>query len=94
MPVSQQVWAVVWGLGLGLVFLAVIWVAVRSGWFRRATDGHIPEQDVSPEPVCPVHEYPDGLAEGHGNVPLLLKVVIAGYVVFLVGYIVLAFRGM
>ena len=72
MPVSQQIAASVWGLAVGLGFLVVIYMTVRSGWFRKAGNDIVPEQDPLPEPTPPIHEYPDGLSEAHGSVPVVL----------------------
>lgn len=92
MPEAQQISAILWGLGVGIAFLVAIYVGVGSGWFRKAVGRTVPQSDPLPEPVAPVHDYPDGLAEGHGKVPLLLKLVIVGYIVFLVGYVALFLR--
>ena len=92
MPTSQQIAASVWGLAIGLGFLVVIYMTVRSGWFRKAGNDVVPEKDALPEPVEPIHEYPDGLAEAHGNVPAILKIVIVGYIVFLVVYVAIFLR--
>lgn len=86
MPYSQQLWGSVWGIMVGLAFLAVIWLTVSSGWFRKGADGRIPESDVLPEPTQPVDTYPDGLAEAHGKIPGIVKAIIVGYLVFLVAY--------
>ncbi|TLM98221.1 MAG: hypothetical protein FDZ75_02840 [Actinobacteria bacterium] len=87
MPYAQQYASVWWGLGIGLVLLLFIYLAIRSGWFRKAGDDVVPELDVVPEPIDPVHTYPDGLAEAHGKVPGVLKFGIIAYIVFLVIYI-------
>ena len=92
MPEAQQLWAVIWGLGVGLAFLVAIYVGVASGWFRKAVGRTVPETDPLPESATAIDEYPDGLAEGHSKVPVLLKLVIVGYVVFLVAYVAIFLR--
>jgi hypothetical protein len=94
MPASQQIAASVWGLAVGLGFLVIIYMTVRSGWFRKGGSDTIPERDPLPEAAPPVHEYPEGLSEAHGRVPAVLKIVIVGYVVFLVAYVGLFLRRM
>ncbi len=89
MPYSMQASAVWWGLGVGLAFFIVIYVAVRSGWFRKATNDVVPTEDLTPEPVEPVHHYPEDLAEAHGRVPVVIKLVIVSFLVFLVVYVAL-----
>jgi hypothetical protein len=92
MPTSQQIAASVWGLAVGLGFLVIIYMTVRSGWFRKAGNDVVPEKEALPEPTPPIHEYPEGLEEAHGNVPAVLKIVIVGYIVFLVAYVAIFLR--
>jgi hypothetical protein len=94
MPYSMQASAVWWGLGVGLAFFVVIYVAVRSGWFRKATNDMVPAEDKAPEPVEPVHHYPHDLAEAHGKVPVVIKLVIVSFLVFLVVYVALFITAM
>jgi hypothetical protein len=88
MPLKMQYAGMWWSLGVGLAMLVLVYVAVRSGWFRKAQGDVTPSTDAVPEPVEPVHHYPEGLGEAHGRVPFILKLIIGGYVVFLVGYLV------
>jgi hypothetical protein len=94
MTYSMQANAVWWGLGVGLAFFAVLYVAVLSGWFRKATYDVVPAEDITPEPTEPLHHYPEGLAEAHGKVPVVLKLVIASFIVFLVVYVALYINAM
>lgn len=87
MPYEQQLQGVLWALGVGLIMLVVIYMTVRSGWFRKGANDVVPAEDVTPSADEPVHHYPEGLAEAHGRVPVILKIIIAGYLVFLVWYI-------
>lgn len=87
MPIAQQTAGVWWGLGVGLAFAVIIYFTVRSGWYRKSTLGRVPDVDTPPESVGDVHEYPEGLMEGHGRVPLVIKLIIAGFIVFLVYYV-------
>jgi len=87
MPYAQQLGGVLWALGVGLLTLAVIYMTVRSGWFRKAGNDVIPTEDVRPEIAEPVHHYPEDLAEAHGRVPVIIKLIIGGYLIFLVWYV-------
>ena len=88
MPMSQQISAMVWGVSIGLALLAAIYVTIRGGWFRRTQpDGLLGDQ--TPDPVQPVHEYPDGLAEAHGPVPMIIKVTIVSVAVWTVIYVIM-----
>ena len=78
---------VLWALGVGVATLVVIYMTVRSGWFRKGANDVMPTEDVLPEPAEPVHHYPEDLAEAHGRVPAILKIIIGGYLVFLVWYV-------
>jgi multisubunit Na+/H+ antiporter MnhC subunit len=86
MPYSQQMGAIWWSLAVGIAFMAVIYLTIRSGWFRKAGNDVVPAEDSYPEPVEPVHHYPEGLAEAHGKVPPIVKAIIYGYIVFVVAY--------
>ena len=35
-----------------------------------------------------MHEYPEGIAEAHGPVPLIVKIIIVSFVLWTVGYVV------
>ena len=94
MPTSVQLSAALWGLGVGIAFFVLIYMTVRSGWFRKAVGRQVPTADPLPEPIEPIHEYPEGLSEAHGPVPAILKIVIASYVVFLVVYVAYFIRHM
>lgn len=86
MPVAQQASAVLWGLGFGAAFVVAVWLVVANAWFRKATADRIPDTDVRPDPIGTVEEYPEELGEAHGRVTLFLKVFIAFFVVWAVGY--------
>jgi hypothetical protein len=87
MPLSQQTGAIWWALGVGTAFIVIIYFVISSAWFRKAGADKVPATDPLPEPVEPVHEYPEGLAEAHGKVPMVLKIVIVSFLVFLVYYV-------
>lgn len=89
MPVSQQISAVLWGLGVGTVSLVAIYMTVHGGWFRKPVSSGSTPDDAYPEPIQPVHEYPEGIAEAHGPVPLIVRFVIIGFVLWAIGYVVL-----
>lgn len=94
MPASQQLQAAIWGVGVGIGLFFLIYFVVRSGWFRKAGNGVVPAEDVTPDAQGPVHHYPEELAEAHGPVPLVLKILIVGYLVFLAGYVYFYFQAM
>jgi uncharacterized membrane protein len=88
MPAYQQISAVLWGLGVGAATILAIYFTVRGGWFRKPLVGD-PRQDAEmPEPVQPVHEYAEGIAEGHGPVPIIVSLVIIGFTIWAIGYVV------
>jgi hypothetical protein len=89
MPASQQIAAVLWGLGVGAALIVVVWATVRGGWFRKPLKGDPREENSMPEPVQPVHEYAEGISEAHGPVPLIVRLVIIGFTVWAIGYVVL-----
>jgi len=88
MPQAQQLSATLWALAVGIALFLIVYFTVRSGWFRKSTNGVVPAEEVQPEPAEPIHHYPDDLAEAHGKVPFVLKAFIVGYIVFLVFYVV------
>ena len=92
MPVEQQIRAVVWALVVGTGAIVVIWAVIRGGWWRKPLNDVVPAQDASPEPNAPVHEFPGGVSEAHGPVPLIVKLVIVGVLVWTVVYVVLYAR--
>jgi hypothetical protein len=88
MPVHQQLVGALWGVGLGLGLLVVIWLVVSNAWFRPATDDHMPETDAKPDPVGLVDDYPEQLREAHGKPTLFLKLWIVAFVLWAAGYVV------
>jgi len=91
MPASEQLEAALGALGVGAAMILVVYLVVTNAWFRKATNDRAPEQDPLPAPVEPIHDYPDGLAEAHGPVPFLLKLIIAAFVVWTIGYVFVYF---
>lgn len=92
MPVEQQIAGVLWGVGIGLVLLAVVYVTIRGAWTRQPGLDPLSELDASLTPVEPVHEYFGGVAEAHGPVPLIVKLVIIGVAVWTVVYVAIFAR--
>jgi hypothetical protein len=74
---------------VGVSLIIAIWAAMRGGWWRKPTNDALPEADATPSPVEPVHDYPEGLAEAHGPVPLIVKIIIVSFVVWTVIYVYL-----
>ncbi|MHB9150755.1 MAG: hypothetical protein ACYC33_11905 [Thermoleophilia bacterium] len=89
MPVHQQLMGTLWGVGLGLGLIVVIWLVVSNAWFRAATGDEVPEGDVTPDPVGMVDEYPEELKEAHGKPTLFLKLWIVAFVLWAIGYVVI-----
>lgn len=87
MPVHQQLVGALWGVGLGIGLVVVIWLVVSNAWFRAATDDRMPETDVKPDPVGPVDDYPQELREAHGKPTLFLKLWMLAFVLWAVGYV-------
>jgi len=88
MPMSQQISAVVWGLTIGLALLTAIYFTIRGAWFRAPQHEGI-VGDMTPEPVQPVHDYPGGVAEAHGPVPIIIKLIIVSVLVWTVIYVIM-----
>jgi hypothetical protein len=86
MPAVEQYSAVLWGLGLGGLFVVAVWLVVSNAWFRSATADRIPETDTRPDPIGTVDEYPEGLGEAHGRVTLFLKAYVVFFLVWTVVY--------
>ena len=79
-----------WGLGVGAAIIVVIWAVIAGGWSRRTGTVAVAEgDDHVPEPVAPVHDYPEGISEAHGPVPLIVKFIIVSFVLWAIGYVVL-----
>lgn len=89
MPAYQQLVAVLWSLGIGAALIAIIYVTVSGGWFRRQTVDAASESLEYPEPVQPIHEFPEGIAEANGPVPMIVKLVVIGFGLWAIGYVVL-----
>lgn len=89
MPASQQISAVLWGLGVGITTIVVIYVVIAGSWFRKPVGEALPDADATPEPVAPVHEYPEGIEEAHGKVPMINKLIMVSFVLWAIGYVVL-----
>ncbi len=89
MPISQQTAAVLWGLGIGVALIVVVWATIRGGWFRKPVVGDPRDESSMPEPIAPVHDYPEGISEAHGPVPLIVKIVIISFTLWAIGYVVL-----
>lgn len=94
MPASQQLQAALWGVGVGIGLFLLIYFVVRSGWYRKAVNDVVPAEDLTPEAMGDVHHYPEELAEAHGPVPFVLKLLIVSYLVFLAGYVYFYFQAM
>jgi len=89
MPWAEQLEAIWWGLGVGAAIILAIWAVIAGGWSRRT--GAVVSatgENAAPEAIQPVHEYPEGIAEAHGPVPLVVKIIIVSVVVWTVGYVV------
>ncbi len=91
MPLAEQTAAIWWALGVGVAFIIFIYTAISGGWFREA--GHPSKRTDSAEPIPEAaeetREYPSGfvIEEGNGKVPLVLKVLIVSFLIFLVYYV-------
>ncbi|NTU72155.1 MAG: hypothetical protein HGB10_10105 [Coriobacteriia bacterium] len=89
MPASQQIAAVSWGLAVGIALIAIVWATVKGGWFRQPLKGDPRSEDSLPEPIEPVHDFPDGISEAHGPVPLIVRIVIVSFVLWTIAYVVM-----
>jgi len=88
MPTGEQLSDLVWSLAIGLTLIAAIAVTIMGARLRSRPDA-VAETDNGPAPVEPVHEYAGDVAEAHGPVPLVVKLVIIGVLIWTVVYVVL-----
>lgn len=86
MPISEQVMASVWALGVAAAGVFVIWLLLANGW-KRPVAGDAARSATPPAPVEPVQEFPEGLGEGQGPVPLFIKLLSLTFVVWAIGYV-------
>ena len=62
---------------------------IAGGWSRRTGAAAGAEGgDHVPEPVAPIHDYPEGISEAHGPVPLIVTIIVVSFVLWAVGYVV------
>jgi hypothetical protein len=92
MPAYQQLSAVVWGIAIGIASIIVVWAVIRGAWFRKPGGVEVPESDRNPEPIQPIHDYPAGISEAHGPVPLVVRIVIVSFLVWTVVYVLMFAR--
>jgi len=92
MPAFQQISSVVWGLSIGVASIIVVWAVIRGAWFRKPGGIDLPESELTPEPIQPVHDYPEGISEAHGPVPLAVRIVIVSFLVWTVIYVLMFAR--
>lgn len=92
MPAYQQISGVVWGLAIGIAAIVVVWAVIRGGWYRKPGQLTPEQRDLLPEPSQPVHDYPEGITEAHGPMPLIVRVVIVSFLVWAVVYVALFAR--
>ena len=50
MPASQQIVAVLWGLGVGTALIVIIYATIRGGWYREPLVGSPRNEDSLPDP--------------------------------------------
>lgn len=88
MPGGEQISDLVWSLLIGLTTIAAITATIIGARLKSRPDA-IAETDDGPAPIEPVHEYAGGVAEAHGPVPLVVKLVIIGVLIWTVVYVIL-----
>jgi hypothetical protein len=89
MPWAEQIEAVWWGLAVGAAIIIAIIAVIAGGWSRRTGAARGAEgSDHVPEPVAPIHDYPEDISEAHGPVPLIVTLIAVSFVVWAVGYVV------
>lgn len=88
MPAGEQLSDLVWSFVIGLTLIATVAVVIVGARLRSRPDS-IAETDNGPAPIGPVHEYAGDVAEAHGPVPLVVKLVIIGVALWTVVYVIL-----
>jgi len=88
MPAGEQISDLVWSLLIGLTVIAAIAATILGARMKSRPDA-VAETDEGPAPIEPVHEYAGGVAEAHGPLPLVVKLVIIGVLIWTVVYVVL-----
>jgi len=88
MPVGEQLSDLVWSFVIGLTLIVSIAVTIAGARLKSRPDA-LAETDNGPAPIEPVHEYAGNVAEAHGPVPLIVKLVIIGVLIWTVVYVVL-----
>jgi hypothetical protein len=89
MPWAEQIEAVWWGLGVGAAIIVVIWAVITGAWSRRTGAITSAEgENTAPEPVAPIHDYPEDISEAHGPVPLIVKFIIVSFTLWAIGYVI------
>lgn len=91
MPTGEQLSDLVWSFVIGLMLIASVVFTIMGARMRNTPQDVVPETDADagPAPVEPVHEYAGGVAEAHGPVPMVVKLTIAGVLLWTVVYVVL-----
>jgi len=89
MPIDWQWARVLWGFGLGFLFLAMIYIIQRDGWFRGPVGERAPETDIQPRTEGKVEDFPEGIEEGGGHTTAWVRVYIIAFIVWAIGYVVL-----
>ncbi len=88
MPAGEQLSDLVWSFVIGCTLIAAIAVTIIGARLKSRQDA-LAETDTGPAPIEPVHEYAGDVAEAHGPVPLIVKLVIISVLVWTVIYVVL-----
>jgi hypothetical protein len=89
MPIDWQVARALWGFGLGALFILMIYLIQKDGWFRKATGDSAPETDLRPKPEGTVEDFPEGIEEGGARNTVFVKVYIVAFIIFAIGYVTL-----
>lgn len=91
MPAHLQWWNTLEAIGIFALWAVGLTMVINTAWWRKGNGDSIPEKEVQPGPIGIVDEYPEGLAEAHGQVTLGVKLFIALWVIWTVGYVAIYF---
>jgi hypothetical protein len=87
MPAWMQIEAAFFGISVGILLFAMVWLIVSDGYFRKAIYDVAPESDPCPAPVGDVEDFPGGIEEASAPPTRFITVLIGAFIVWSIGYV-------